>query len=58
MLDAGRDLPMLLPPQHDDVMPPEGKEPLTLEETMTLLDWIRNGAEFPPGTTTPAAAGN
>jgi uncharacterized membrane protein len=38
---------ILLPPQHDDVMPPEGKEPLTLEEIMTLLDWIRNGAVFP-----------
>ena len=50
---------ILLPPQHDDVMPPVGKEPLTSEETMTLLDWIRNGAEFPPGETNQtAAAGN
>jgi len=38
---------ILLPPQHDDVMPPEGKEPLTLEEIMTIVDWIRNGAVFP-----------
>lgn len=37
---------ILLPLQHDDVMPPSGKQPLTLEEIMTLLDWIRNGAAF------------
>jgi uncharacterized membrane protein len=48
---------ILLPPQHDDVMPPEGKEPLTLEEIMTLLDWIRNGAVFPQGNAKPLAAG-
>jgi uncharacterized membrane protein len=38
---------ILLPPQHDDVMPPEGKQPLELEEMMNLIDWIRNGAVFP-----------
>ncbi len=48
---------ILLPPQHDDVMPPEGKEPLTLEEIMTLLDWIRNGAAFPQRNVEPLAAG-
>lgn len=37
---------MLLPPQHDDVMPPDGKAQLTLEDIMTLIDWIRNGAVF------------
>jgi uncharacterized membrane protein len=42
---------ILLPPEHDDVMPPEGKQPLTREEIMTLLDWIRNGAAFPAGET-------
>lgn len=48
---------ILLPPQHDDIMPPEGKQPLTPEETMTLIDWIRNGAAFPPtpGATNPVA---
>ena len=45
---------ILLPPQHDDVMPPEGKEPLALEEIMILLDWIRNGAVFPPAATNHA----
>lgn len=38
---------ILLPPQNDDVMPPAGKEPLSSDEVMTLLDWIRNGAKFP-----------
>lgn len=48
---------ILLPPQHDDVMPPEGKEPLSIEEIMILLDWIRNGAVFPSSTTNQAVAG-
>ncbi len=47
---------ILLPPQHDDVMPPAGKQALTLEEIMTLLHWIRNGALFPSGPTNQAAA--
>jgi uncharacterized membrane protein len=48
---------ILLPPQHDDVMPPEGKEPLSLEEIGMLLDWIRNGAVFPSGSKGPLAGG-
>ena len=49
---------ILLPPAHDDVMPPDGKEPLTPEELGVLLDWIRKGAEFPasaPIRATPVA---
>ena len=38
---------ILLPPNHDDVMPPEGKQPLTSDEIMTVIDWIRSGAVFP-----------
>ncbi len=38
---------ILLPPHHDDVMPPEGKLPLAPEEIMAIIDWIRNGAAFP-----------
>ena len=38
---------ILLPPNHDDAMPPEGKQPLTSEEIMTVIDWIRSGAVFP-----------
>jgi len=49
---------ILLPPQHDDVMPPEGKEPLTLEEIVILLDWIRRGAVFPQGKEDPLASGD
>lgn len=45
---------ILLPPQNDDVMPPAGKEPLSSDEVMTLLDWIRNGAKFPLNTSGPA----
>ncbi|MSU64098.1 MAG: hypothetical protein EXS31_17175 [Pedosphaera sp.] len=37
---------ILLPPGHDDVMPPEGKQSLKSEEIMVLIDWIRNGATF------------
>ncbi len=48
---------ILLPPQHDDVMPPDGKQPLTTEEIMTLLDWIRNGAVFPSSGTNTTGAG-
>lgn len=48
---------ILLPPDHDDVMPPQGKEPLTLEEIAILLDWIRKGAAFPLDDTRPLAAG-
>jgi mono/diheme cytochrome c family protein/uncharacterized membrane protein len=34
----------LLPPGHDDVMPPDGKEPLNGEELMALVRWIQAGA--------------
>jgi uncharacterized membrane protein len=44
---------ILLPAQHDDVMPPAGKEPLSSDEIMTLIEWIRNGAAFPGASTTP-----
>lgn len=36
----------LLPPDHDEVMPPEGKEPLTAEETIALIRWIQSGASY------------
>ena len=48
---------ILLPPGHDDIMPPEGKEPLTPEEIGVVLHWIRIGAPFgatpPPSATDP-----
>lgn len=33
-----------LPVEDDLAMPPEGKDPLTPEETLTILHWIWNGA--------------
>ncbi len=48
---------LLLPPAHDDVMPPDGKTPLTPEELGNVLQWIRDGAAFPktPVASSPAA---
>jgi hypothetical protein len=37
---------ILLPRDSDDVMPPEGKEPLTSDEIMILIRWIQAGAPF------------
>lgn len=39
---------VLLPPDHDDAMPPDGKTPLTAEEVLALARWIQAGAPFPP----------
>lgn len=38
---------ILLPPDHDDLMPPVGKKQLKPEETIVLIEWIRNGAKYP-----------
>lgn len=35
---------ILLPRNHDDVMPPDGKEQLTPDETMAVIRWIQAGA--------------
>jgi mono/diheme cytochrome c family protein len=35
---------LLLPRNHDDAMPPDGKEPLTGEELLVVLKWIQEGA--------------
>lgn len=37
---------ILLPRDHDDVMPPSGKEPLTPEESLAVIHWIQAGANF------------
>ncbi|MBL9173448.1 MAG: hypothetical protein JNL10_07945 [Verrucomicrobiales bacterium] len=37
---------ILLPRNHDDVMPPDGKEPLTAEEQVALVHWVQSGASF------------
>ena len=36
----------LLPPNHGDAMPPEGKEPLTSAELAALIQWIQAGANY------------
>ena len=34
---------ILLPKDHDEVMPPEGKEALTPDEILTIVHWIQTG---------------
>lgn len=36
----------LLPKNHDESMPPEGKEPLTEVELAALIRWIQEGARY------------
>lgn len=38
---------ILLPPDHDDVMPPAGKGSLTPEEVMAIIRWVQQGAHYP-----------
>lgn len=38
---------ILLPADDDDIMPPAGKEPLSADETLTIIRWIQKGAPFP-----------
>lgn len=45
---------ILLPEDHDDLMPPAGKNALTAEEIMQIIRWIQHGAHWPGRT---AAAG-
>lgn len=46
---------VLLPTANDEVMPPEGKQPLKSEEIMVLIDWVRQGAVFPQSASPPSA---
>lgn len=39
---------LLLPRDHDDAMPPEGKQALTPEEIVSIIHWIQAGAPFEP----------
>ncbi|MEW6304082.1 MAG: c-type cytochrome domain-containing protein [Verrucomicrobiota bacterium] len=38
---------ILLPADHDEIMPPSGKGTLSSDEIMTLIRWVQNGARFP-----------
>lgn len=48
---------VMLPATHDEVMPPDGKQPLTGAELQAVVNWIQLGAPFPkaglPGTGRP-----
>ena len=37
---------LLVPREHDDAMPPDGKEPLTPEQIVAISRWIQQGAPF------------
>lgn len=37
---------LLVPREHDDAMPPDGKEPLSPEQVLALSRWIQQGASF------------
>lgn len=45
---------ILLPKDHDQVMPPEGREPLTPDEILTIVHWVQTGK--PPAPEIPAVA--
>ena len=45
---------VMMPPDHDDVMPPAGKGTVSEEEIMKIIRWIRAGAAYPEVTTMPA----
>lgn len=44
---------ILLPEDHDDVMPPEGKKTLTPDEVLAIARWIHAGAPFDGIPATP-----
>ncbi len=38
---------IMLPPDDDYVMPPDGKEPMSSDEIIAVVEWIRDGAIWP-----------
>ncbi len=46
---------VLLPIEHDEVMPPEGKGVMTPEDIMTLVNWVNRGAQWAEGTSVAEA---
>ncbi len=38
---------IMLSSEDDYVMPPDGKEPMTSDEIMAIIEWIRDGAVWP-----------
>jgi uncharacterized membrane protein/mono/diheme cytochrome c family protein len=47
-----------LPPGNEEIMPPEGKEPLTPEEIGLVVHWIRVGAPFAEPAKAPPSETN
>ncbi|MGV3754217.1 MAG: c-type cytochrome domain-containing protein [Verrucomicrobiota bacterium] len=47
---------VMMPPDHDDVMPPAGKGTVSEEEIMKIIRWIRNGAAYPETVAAPVKA--
>ena len=48
---------ILMPRDHEDAMPPDGKEALTSDEIIQIIHWIQNGASFGSVTgSTPVAS--
>ena len=41
---------ILLPQDHEEVMPPKGKGQVTAEEVTKLINWIQGGGEMPNGS--------
>ncbi len=44
---------ILLPSENDDAMPPSGKEPLSADEIMTIVTWVKDGAAIPAASVPP-----
>lgn len=47
---------VMLPADHDDVMPPSGKGTVSEEEIAKMVKWIRNGAAYPAAAPTTQTA--
>ncbi|HSH94303.1 MAG TPA: c-type cytochrome domain-containing protein, partial [Roseimicrobium sp.] len=50
---------ILLPKDHDDVMPPSGKSMLTSDEIVSIIHWIQTGAHYSEkdGAAAPVVSG-
>ena len=46
---------IFLPSGHDEAMPPPGKEPLTPQEMVDVVQWIQMGAPFSSAAPAPKA---
>ena len=49
---------ILLPRNHDDAMPPDGKDPLKPDEIIEVVHWIQDGAGFASPTVTVPSSTN